>query len=472
MRKAVLTLVAIALIGCVVGAADGLSGTWRSRLLFDPTPATTFIINFGSILDIDYVAGPVTFGFAPMFFGPVPLDGDLFLDAYGRFGAFAFASFGWLDFVTAKFMSWVNGWWLDMAGIELFGMFFMDEIQPFTGFGWTFGGYGYSGNLSLGAEVKLNAQDGLSVFDGTGFWFRPYVWTRWLADGLYPEFASAFEKPMGTWNPFVYQICDTFTGNIFTPGVQSGCCSCLTDIDIYLTYSFCCLDVGMRVDFSCEGGFDGVRFWARDIEIPAWPWLKIQEVGLIFDEGQNGKFMTGLFALDLGEFACITPFFEINRGLLAGNWFNSNAPFVFDNVGVVALHMECTLGDVTFRAGSEFGDDARYFDRRGIPVATLGAQNFYPSTTPPLYMNCEWPPPGYDEFFGIITGGDGCCGGETAFSVFFWTDDGNSDLLFDLEEIDIDLSFGITQNAIVKTGVRFTETNLVEELLLGVEISF
>ena len=47
-----------------------------------------------------------------------------------------------------------------------------------------------------------------------------------------------------------------------------------------------------------------------------------------------------------------------------------------------------------------------------------------------------------------------------------------SGLLFDLEEVDIDFSFGITEYATVRTGVTFTETNLVEELLLGVDISF
>ena len=472
MRKALLVLVATALIGCVAIAEDGLSGTWRSTLLFDPTPAATFITDFASYLDVDYVAGPVTFGFTPAFYGPVPLIGSLLLDSYGRIGAFAFASNAWFDVPTTTFLSWVTGWWLDVAGIELFGMFFYDGIQgPWsrwpTGFGATFGGMGTSGDLTLAAEVGFNSRDPLAVYSAVG-------WTDWYVDKLLDQVAGAEwasrDEPMGTWNPFRDELCDALAFNMFTPQVvQTGCCACFSFLELHLTYSFCCLDLTSRVRFTCEGGFDGASLVASDIEIPAWPWLSM-DAALSF---QAGKQMLWFFSLELGEFSCITPYFMINRGLGIGlgNVAISNfGPFVLDSIELTALHLECTLGDVTFRAGSEFVDNDRWFDRRGLPPALTG--NFYPSTMPPPYRNCGWPPLEYDEFFGIIAGGDGCCGGDTEFSVFFWTDDGNSDLLFDLEEIDIDFSFGISENATIRTGVTFSETNGVEELLFGVDISF
>ena len=477
MRRLWVALTVVLLLGWVcTGTFSGrLSGTIR----FDPDPATTFVSNLFGFLDIDYVLGPVTFGATPIFRSALPTSpAFMFAEAFGRIGSLAFASQLTFDFLQGGAHHGAAAAWLELGSAELWGFLFLNRHDVSHGLGFSVGASGTSSGMVVAAEAGFNAQNGLSIFDATSGRIFPYVRkAHW--DAL--NSPSTFTFKPGASNPFQMNSC---VGEWFFIGFEvqtAGCCAALSSVDISFFYPFCCLDVGMDLRFTCEEGLRSITFTALGVEIPAWPWLTVSELNLTFEPGRlTGKWFDWWCGLNLGEFACITPFFRMGDGLRNGIAPRPNAtPFTLGSIAMVAMFLECSFGDATFRAGSELEEGAVCFDRRGLPRVAYGRDNFYPHTAPPLYENCGWPPNRYDEFFGLIAGSDACCGGAYGLSVFFWFDHIThamapqpSGLLFDLTEVDIDLSFGLTENVTIRTGLEFTEANLIEELLLGLDIAF
>jgi len=96
-------------------------------------------------------------------------------------------------------------------------------------------------------------------------------------------------------------------------------------------------------------------------------------------------------------------------------------------------------------------------------------------TVPPAYRNCANPPGEYDEFIGILLKEDACCGGRSSGSLFVWFNDqgpDTSDWLFDIAEFDIDCSLGLTESITLRGGLRITEANVFEDLLVGIDVAF
>ncbi len=90
-----------------------------------------------------------------------------------------------------------------------------------------------------------------------------------------------------------------------------------------------------------------------------------------------------------------------------------------------------------------------------------------------------WVPSEYDEFIGLIYEGDSCCGEQFQMSAFVWCDDYQHNAgdpipaeLFDIVEFDLDLSFSLSQNMVIRLGLESTKANPIEEFLFGFDVKF
>jgi len=506
MRRVLVSLLLVAVAGAIAGVG-GFSGVLRGTFAFDPTQTDLFTVDFPnstSYIDLDYVVGPVTFGLTPVL-GPVdigltpipywsePFTGTLLLDSFGQFGPFRFAANAWLDVETATFCSLVAGWWIDVGGLELFGMWFYDGaevyiINPYTGLwissyglgnyyvtgiGATLGAMGWLGESTLALEAGFNtySQSRLWIYDPTGRWisYATRLRTEALGD------AWLFPEEMGTWNPFRLESCAdsaVFPFSIYAPQALQTCSGRVPFdwLNIIASHPFGCLDVSIDVHFTYANGFESVAFSTCIEEVAGLPWLEIHPT-LAF--ATDSKSLSGYVAMRLGKWGCITP---LVSNLFESSFFSFGSPPALDGFSLFGLHAEFQLGSVTIRAGTYTSDlHPSLFDSRGNLTATSSLLIMGFPTVPPAYRNCANPPAEYDEFIGILLEEDACCGGRSAGSLFVWFNDlgsDTSDWLFDIAEFDIDCSLGLTESLTIRGGLRITEANGYEDLLVGIDFAF
>jgi len=515
MRTVALCFVVLALVSVPLLATEGpLTGTWSSIITYWDVQTLSEVLDWDMLLDVDYELAPLTFGMsitsAPAYHGLMAagpywtLDHPwaLFFDACGRIGSFALASDIWFDFEDAEFFSWITGYWFSFGAVEVFGMFFVDAddwqvgslINPFTGFhladsseypatgaGWTIGAAGYAGRVALSFEVGFNALTPLYVYDEFDSWS---VYYHKIHDELRGFGWQYDDRPMGTWNPFRWLgyvgYDDTLQYTVYSPQVQTSCMTQLSFVELKATVPFCCANVGIDLSITGENGFEDITFETDFFDIPNLPWLRVS-AALNFNP--QTKSFDGLVSLNLGDFACLTPVFWVKD---EGGWgsFNAFDSTVHREFALAALHLECRLGDVIVRAGSNLTHTLNFlFDRRGnlirLPADSPLAA---PGTIPPIYERCERQNGLYEEFIGIIVGGDTCCGEGFSLSAFVWFDDKDtgyaphinppSDQLFDVAEFDLDVEFDLTEKVRIHLGIESTEDEPLKEFLFGIDVAF
>lgn len=502
-----LVLSAVAGISGVVAAGE-LSGVVRGTFVLNPsqTPtSTTDVRGPTGTLDLDYTIGSVTFGLTPVL-GPVyigletthpdwwsgPSDIALLTDAHGRFGPFGFAANGWFDGGTATFRSGVVGGWIDLGGLELFGMAFCDShigylINPYTGLsmsglglgnfyatgvGATFGAMGWLGDSTLSFEAGFNATDQsrLWIYNTTGSWmsYATKLRAETLGDGwLFPE------GEMGSWNPFRLASCGDNAGfSFYVPQVLQTCPeSAFEWVNVIATHRIGCIDVAIDVTldlFSNQTPSFSAAFTARLDDALGLSWLVIEPT-VTFTPA--GKSVDGWLSLRVEEVGCVTPLFTT---LFDDAFFGYDAP-ALKGFSLYGLHAEFVFGNVTLRAGSYFGEfRLDVFDTRGNLIATSHPLYGF-STTPPGYRRCAWPNSHYDEFIGILVNESGCCGGRSSGSIFVWFDDLGDDpssWIFNIAEFDIDGAVGLSERLTLRGGLRLTEAEGLIDLLVGVDLAF
>ena len=483
-----------------------LTGRWGNIVTAVQSPSLADALHFATLIDLDYELHPLTFGFTatsqPAYHGLTPIGSyatkdlpwTLFFDMYGTLGAYSMASDMWFDVEDDGFQSWITGWWFDLGGLELFGMAFIDGdtqttslLNPFTGLhlansnqhplhgaGWTIGGAGYAGPVALSFEVGFNALSPLLIFNEYGTWTE---YSNRIHDELRGDSWEYDQRAMGTWNPFRELDCDdSLQYTVYSPQVQTdGCRTVFSFLDIKATIPFCCASVGVDLSFS-EHGFEHIRFTTGYFEIPNLPWLQFN-LELRFTTDEKG--LWGNTSIHLGEFACIRPYFW-TMGWWDWGQFGPGSPTLMDNFALAALHLECQIGRVTLRAGSNFTEITNFFfDRMGRPWRIPTHSPFIGSgNVPPIHEHCVRQDHRYEEFVGILAGGDPCCGEGFTFSAFVWfnesDDDGQppSNQLFDIAEFDLDFGIDITEKFHFRFGVVSNEDDPWKEILIGFEVKF
>lgn len=498
------------LLGCLFTSTavlgNELSGRWGAGFTFIQTDSYSLANHLEFFVELDYILEPVSFGLiatlAPVFHGVTAwgpyyegqYPGSLLLDSHGRFGAVAYVSNLWFDVEDAEFRSWANAWWLQLGGIEFFGLFFLDGIrneyfsilnpqtglsygwQEAYGFGWALGGAGYVGEVAISGELRFSTRHRLEIIGNAGTWlvYADRIHQEALGtDWYYPD------AEMGSYNSFVdppYE--DSFTLTVITPqvDVQTDCDTIFRFADLEVTAPLSCFTLNAELSFNHQG-FAYAQMRTSPIGIEHLPWIKIApELTYTLED----KSFQGNISWDIGEYVCITPFFRV-KGADDYGVFSPGDETIHEDFTIEAILLECQFGDVILRAGSKtYSEAIMFFDRNGRPYAFPdGNQLWAPGTIPPIYRRADRPPFEYDEFIGIIVGGEACCSDEFSFSAFVWFDDiytfgtpPASSGLFDIVEFDFDLSFGLTDSITLMLGLRITEAAGWEEFTFSMEMEF
>jgi hypothetical protein len=272
-------------IGCLVGMVFGvaafagpLSGSWSNSFCFeygaDEEIKMLAVGGFSSVLELDYTVCGWTFSSTAIFLKHSFY--NLWFEATGSVGAFGF--YGVLDFfpqsVSFKYLAGFVD--VSIAGVSLYAgggiknFNYNISTTPAIGVGFVVGGYGVAGDCSIWVESQFN----MCAKIGTIYW---YGYDYMLDTLLYLS---------GTSCSWVKDVCL----------VQSTCYAIWSGLDIYVNYSFACLDVLTMVNFDCVDGFDHITFALEDICL-GLPWLELDDLKIRFDV--DGKHVCGQFELVL-----------------------------------------------------------------------------------------------------------------------------------------------------------------------------
>jgi hypothetical protein len=215
--------------------------------------------------------------------------------------------------------------------------------------------------------------------------------------------------------------------------VQTGSyCFCFTSVDFDISFPFACIDlVDISLGFSSTG-FDGVTFSASGIAVPGIAWLTF-DADLTFDDGDTGKSLTLTPAISLGDWTCITLYYD----LLTTGTYQINGIYFY------GLGLSYSWNGVSFSSQSSF-------DATKNEAITGNAD--------------------YWEVFTIESEADSCCGGGFDFSVATYFDN-DSAKLFDWGESDIDVSVGMGSNFSVSAGLVVDTTGFTE-LTVGFDVTW
>ena len=368
MKKAlVLALTFVFGLSIAAFAVAPLSGSWCTDMVFaiDQTGSIT-VDDFSSTLIVDYTVCGWVFESETKF----DLTGwtAQSFSADGVLGAFSIGSDLVFSPATAAFTSWDSTVGVSIAGVAFDGEFLLTDV----GAGWTFGASGGAGACDFGATVYFNM--------------------------------------------------DT-KGNLQTDGY----CFCFSSIELTTSFPFCCVElVDVTIGFS-NTGFDGVTFAVTGIAVPALPWLSF-DVALTFDDGALGKEMTLTPVFDLGDFVCITLYYDFVGDGATSCQTPSGATIT--GLYFYGIGLDCEFGGVSFSSVSSFDPDENE-DLTGYAE--------------------------YWEVFTISSAADACCGGAFDFSVsnyFACT----SDMLFDWAMTSIEVGIGMGSNFDITLGLDIDTT--------------
>jgi len=417
MRKALVFGALAVIAGALVAAAAPLSGSWSFLLETEIDPFA--ISRIESVLEVDYAISGWTFSSTAI----VDLDGfnNLYFDVAGRLGGFAIRSILDFDAANASFGTWLASAMTPMAGMNLYAIFMLDNVgsvqTPAIGSGFTLGGWGRAGDLSIWAQLQFNMTD-------TSRWIYQYGYA-WLLD------------------QFIYRRC----GHWYKPSTlidvqTSGCTAFWSGADIWLEMPFACFDLVTHVGFSCEG-FDSVLFEIKEIDL-GLSWLQIKWFDVLFTV--DSKSVNAVFDLTVAETVCITPILALE-----------GSGTQIEGIGLKALKLAYSWNGITFKSGHLFDEDG-WTTYLNYPLVDY-AYGWAWDGELTYYSECKVPS-GYDEYFGLLIDGDACCGGSYDFSAFAWFDTGNSSGIFDWIETRANLRIGIGSNAALTYGMSVTVDGL------------
>jgi hypothetical protein len=423
MKKALVLGLLVLGLGAAVYASP-LTGSWATTIRFDGNPLA--ILNFESILQVDYTVGGWVLG-ANAIFNATAFD-NLFFEADGQLGAFRFNSM--LDFEpqTPSFMAWTNAATLSLAGVDVFALFAVENLGtadvPIIGSGAILGLTGSAGDISWSIVNGFN----MPVTGTMGYYWYAYGYDWMIARDAYQSSCGVF----GAW----YKPSTT----PWTVQTQ-GCCVCWSGTSIYVDFPFTCLDVTAYVEFTCAVGFSGFGFAITGIDT-GLGWLTIPELDIDF--GIKSKALTTYFALEFGEWGCVRPYFQL---LGAGN--------EIQGIELYALALSYSFNGVTFKAGEIFaGEDDTYGGWLNGSAYDYGWSKTGGFTSTCIYKDA------YDEYFGIEIDGDSCCGGSFKVGIYNFFDIQATTALFDWQEMLASVSLGIGSNTTLYFGVSYLNTGL------------
>lgn len=380
MKKALVLTLAFALGLGIAAFAAPLSGSWNSTIGFDITGGGTISVSsFTSDVVVDYTVGGWTFESTTGF----ELDGWTTQEftANGVLGAFTVGSDLVFDPTGPSFTYWDTTGSVSIAGVSFNGEFLLNGTG---GAGWTFGATGSAGDLSLGANVYFNSEL-------------------------------------------------TSSGLVLVQ--TDSACFCFTSVSFDVSFPFACIDlVDISLGFS-TAGFDGVTFSVTGIAVPGIAWLTF-DADLTFTTTSKTLELTP--EINLGDFTCITLYYELVYGEESGYQING--------IDFYALGLSYTWNGVTFSDLSIFDVDK------------------YIANIDPYWDPAYW------EVFSISSAADSCCGGGFDFSIDTYFQDAGT-TLFDWGETDVSLSYGIGSNFTVSTGLT-VDTSGFTALSLGFEVTW
>jgi len=448
MKKA-LVLSLFVMLGVGFASSAQLQGEWDTWLKLDLDP---FQLNsFYSFLDIQYLVGGWTLEAATI----VDQTGlaDIWFEAYGSLGAFSAWSLVYFDPTTPEFGGFENGVELSIAGVDMYGLFAIQETGNGIGSGFALGGIGTAGDIRIGVEVTWNLSPNL--------WFVfLYGLNGAVTDWTYTGCAS------DVWYPYWY------VGALSV--IQTGCDVIFSYITAIAEFPICCADVYVGVQFSCEG-FDCLGFLVKNIDI-GLDWLKIYELGINY--AIDSKDISFAFQIVTGDVVCFKPYFTI---VTEGEEY-----FTLDGIQLSALTLTCTVGGCEFYWGHIFDFMMlRYAgwmwpEFCGVDVAPYMDDYHFGPLGIGLVRSpgaCIWGPyGGYypNEVFGVQCDEDSCCGGLFSFGIsnFFSTEAGAPTGIFGWMGTYVELTVGIGSNVSLVGGMNVTEFGGVEFITMGVQVAW
>ncbi len=413
------------LLACLVGITVGfaawaspLAGSWTFAIEVDPEASSLdAMLEVESVLEIDYTFSTWTWE-STVLVGNDGLD-NMFIDAHGPLGAFGVRSIIDFDAANAAFRAWLASARTAIGGVNLYGMLMVDrlrdvatECHPATGAGWTLGGWGHAGPVTIYAQTRFGMTDTSTLVYKYGY--------NWLLDHFIFTACDQWYKPSG--------YIDVQTG---------GCTLAWTGADIQIEMPFGCADVLAQLSFSCSGGFDQILFEFQNIDL-GLPVINIAWMDIVFTV--DSKSVATVFDVTLDEMVCITPYLAL-EGLGTS----------IEGLSLKALKMQYSWNGITFKAGELLDLDGWYqylnYSSESTRVLGFGWNGELTTMWDCLASYGERTP--YNEYFGLIIDGDACCGGKYDASLFAWFNTGQggthagSSGLFDWAETRASMRLGI-----------------------------
>ena len=396
-RALVLGIVCALGLGVAAFADAPLSGSWDMEICFGlQTGDVVFVTSFDSNIGIAYEVSGWTFSLT-MSLDENGMD-EIYFDVLGSLGAFTFASY--LEFYPfpPAFMTWENGASITLAGVNLYALFALQNINesqtaPIIGAGWTVGGYGAVGDFTIAVESQFglestlaDAQDGVAA----------------LVGGL------------------------TVLNN-------EDCTFTFTALEIDATFPFACFEpMGVYLWFSCDNGFEEICFSLGTQDLGTW--FEISNIEICFTV--QTKTVDVSFALVLADTVCFIPYIS-----LVGT-----APQI-DGVSFDAFMIEWSWNGVTFLAGHIFAVGTYGFSGTSLTTAVTaeatGIDEFFAIVAEG------------DSCCGGLWSA-------SLINYFNSEDNGGSIGIFDWVSTSGNLAFGIASNLSVTASVQFSTAGLDE----------
>ncbi len=216
-------------------------------------------------------------------------------------------------------------------------------------------------------------------------------------------------------------------------------CFCFSSVEFKVGFPFGCIDlVNVTIGFS-QAGFDGVTFAVTGIDLPGISWLSF-DATLKFDDGDTGKTLTLTPNLVLGDSSCIVLYSR-----LVGEDGES-----------------CTTDGVLSITGIEIYGIGLSFDPAGVTFSSYSS--FDPAKNKSITGKAD-----YWEVFSISTSSDACCGPFSfTLDTYFSCD---STVLFDWAETDANISYGLSDNFTITTGLSVTDAGFTK-WTLGFDVTW
>lgn len=439
--KRVLVLALLCAFG--IGAATfagPISGMWDTDINFHIVAADGSIhVNwFTSRLDVNYSVGGWIFGSTVLF----DLAGmnNLYFDASGTLGAFSFTSL--LDFnpTIPEFVQWDNVALVSIAGVNIYALFSLENIDPGNGIGvgYTVGGWGSAGDAKFYGEVRFNLANTL----GTIYWY-------------------GFDYLLKN-NEIYYSSSCTNVKGYFIDVVQSQCTAAFSGVSLAVAFPFACLNPQVFLEFDCITGFKNVTLEFDDVCL-GLDWLKLAELDISFTV--QTKSVSWWFKTILGDCVCLTPYVSVVYKTDGGS-------SEITGIELNALLLKYTWNGVTFTAGEIFGDATWPMGTYGEYLWGFTKAGVLKST----YYDCQLVKVSgnyADEFFGVTVTGDSCCGGSFSAGVFNFFDAGGSGSgIFDWILTVITLDYGIASNLSVNMGLEVAQGAGFNSLTVGFKLTW